>query len=493
MRKTVTKYPAVVLLCCVGATFAAATAHACEYDYCHSTGAVSKPGGWDIRLPFEAGETVQALSGYGPNAGSSLHCRSQDSICANDYYALDFVLPNHSEYGRYQPVLAIAAGTVWDAAWGSEGWSNYGQRVYILHDYDADGHQYASMYAHLETITVSDGQHVSQGQQIGTLGRSCEGSLECGSFSTPHVHFSIHRDSGFGGTGSGGSYGGRATIPESIDGYSNIQQWDTMISSNGTAGDDDDDASDDDDDDYQPDDCLIQGETIIEEDGPCASVVGTLNDADGHGGHAYWATKEEVDPDYDQGVNWMFEFPAAGDHDLWIWVPEGLGALTTDADYKVFYGDQSAHVYVPQAGNEGTWVHLGTFSFEPGGDQWVRLGDNYTSAEDQGLTVAFDALKIAPVTECECTTAGAIQTQHCGIDGEQWRECDGCSWGPWSECDEGADDDDGAAADDDDGGPGEGGWESGCGCGHESRAVPIGGAVVVGFAAWTALRRRRGT
>ena len=483
------KFLQSVLSACLAAAIVASPADACEYDYCHTTGAVSKPGGWDIRLPFEAGETVQALSGYGPSAGSSLHCRSQDSVCANDYYALDFVLPNHSEYGRYQPVLAIADGTVWDSGWGSEGWSNYGQRIYILHDYTADGHQYASMYAHLESINVSDGQHVSQGQQIGTLGRSCEGALECGSFSTPHVHFSIHRDSNFGGTGSGGSYGGRATIPESIDGYANIQQGDTMTSNNGGSGDDDDDASDD--DDVQHDDCLIEGETIIEEDGPCAFVVGQLSDADGHGDHAYYATKEEPDPDYDQGVNWMFEFPAAGDHDIWVYVPTGLGALTADADYKVFYGDQSAHVYVPQAGNEGTWVHLGLFPFEPGGDQWVRLGDNYTSAEDQGLTVAFDALKIAPLTECECTTAGAVQTQHCGAHGEQWRECDGCNWGEWSACDEGADDDDGAAGDDDDGGPGEG-WESGCGCGHEPRDESPGGFTLLVLTSLLAARRRQG-
>jgi hypothetical protein len=370
---------------------------ACQYDECHTSGAVSAPAGWDIRLPFEAGETVQILSGYGPYAGSSLHCRSQDSVCANDYYALDFVLPNHPDSGRGRPVLAIADGVVWDAGWGSEGWANYGQRVYILHDHDADGHQYASMYAHLEAIDVSDGQHVSQGQQIGELGRSCEGSLECGSFSTPHVHFSIHRDSGFGGTGSGGSYGGRAVIPEPVDGYSNIEQWDDLISNNGGGGGDDDDASDD-DDDASGDDCLIDPHdiNIIEEDGPCAALVGAdlLQDTGGNGGHAFFTTKDSADPDYAAGVNWMMEFPAAGDYDIWAYATAGLTNVTADADYKVFHAGSSSHAAISQADAPGTWVHLGTFAFVPGGDQWVRLGDNYRSADDQGRTVIFDALKV---------------------------------------------------------------------------------------------------
>ena len=425
-------------------------ASACEYDDCHSSGAVSLPGGWDIRLPFLNGETVQILSGYGPTAGSSLHCRAQDSQCANDYYALDFVLPNHADSGRGQPVVAIASGTVLDAAWGSQGWTNYGQRIYIQHDYNADGHQYVSMYAHLESMSVSTGQHVSQGQQIGELGRSCDGSLECGSFSTPHVHFSIHRDSGFGGTGSGGSYGGRATIPEPLDGYSGIDQWDNLTSSNGAGGDDDDDATGDDDDSH-PDDCLIVGETIIEEDGPCVSYSGnpdTFGEQDGHGNHAYYLEKDEPDPDYAQGINWLMEFPAAGEYELRVYVPTGLGNLTSDADYKVFYAGASEHVYVSQSASEGGWAFLGAFDFAAGGDQWVRLGDNYVGAADQGKNVFLDALKVTPV-------GGGDDDDDDTIPG---------------------DDDDATGPDDDDGQPGQDdddhSWENGCGCTSTDPAIP---------------------
>ncbi len=449
---------------------AAAPASACTYDYCHSTGAVTLPGGFDIRLPFHNGETVQLLSGYGPSAGSSLHCRAQDSVCANDYYALDFVLPNHADYGRGQPVLAIAAGTVWDAGWGSEGWTNYGQRVYILHDYTADGHQYASMYAHLESISVSDGQHVSQGQQIGELGRSCDGSLECGSFSTPHVHFSIHRDSGFGGTGSGGSYGGRATIPEPLDGYTGLSQWDNLVSSNGAGGDDDDDATAGDDDDDATADCLIDGVTIIEEDGPCVTYAGdpdTFGEHDGHGGHAYYLVKEEPDPDYDQGVNWIMEFPAPGEYEVFAHVPAGLGNLTSDADYKVFYGGTSEHVYLSQSAHEGTWALLGRFTFAAGGDQWVRLGDNYVGDGDEGRYVVLDALKVVPPG---------------GGDDDD-------DIGP------GDDDDSGSAGDDDVGPPGgdddDHSWESGCGCAATGTVGSIWAALLTAALAAIRFTRRR--
>ncbi|MBW2459013.1 MAG: M23 family metallopeptidase [Deltaproteobacteria bacterium] len=204
---------------------------ACEYANCHSTGAVQKPSGFAISLPFAEGEQVELASGYGPNAGSGLHCRAQDSVCANDYYALDFVLPNHSNYGTGQPVLAIAGGTVLDAGWGTEGWKAYGRRVYIEHSYD--GHKYVSMYAHLDSIGVSTGQQVSQGDVLGTLGSSCNNANSCSNFWMPHLHFAIHRDSNFGGSGSGGSYGGRATIPEPMDGYTGLQQGQVLTSKNG--------------------------------------------------------------------------------------------------------------------------------------------------------------------------------------------------------------------------------------------------------------------
>jgi hypothetical protein len=366
-------------------------AAACEYDGCQSEGAAAKPAAFEVSLPFTAGETVRVLAGYGPSGGSSLHCRAQDAQCANDYYALDLCLDDHAECGSGEPVLAVASGTVISAEWGSAGWAAYGRRVYIEHDYDADGHRYVSMYAHLSSIAVSEGEHVDQGDPIGDLGSSCNGSDSCSNFSTPHVHFSIHRDPGFGGTGSGGSHGGRAVIPESIDGYSGIQAGQVLVSANDGGGEKPVDA------------CSIvilpDAETILEEDGPCASPRGAdggLQDAEGHGGHAFRTDVDVPAPDYAEGMFWLFDFALAGDYEIAVWLPGGVVELSPAALYKVSHSGQSTTSTVNQLAAPSGWNVLGTFSFAAGEDQWLRLGDNYDTGAAAGSRLHIDAVRIAP-------------------------------------------------------------------------------------------------
>lgn len=359
----------------------------CTTGCTDASGVVNLPAGAQISLPFKEGEQVKLLSGYGPNAGSSLHCRTQDGGCANDYFALDLILPNQPSSGKGQPVLAIADATVIDAGWGSSGWANYGQRVYLQHDF-GDGHKYTSMYAHLDSIKVSKGQKVKKGDTIGTLGQSCQGALSCSSFSTPHVHFSIHRDSSFGGSGSGGSYAGRATRPEPIDGYTSLSQGQTLTSKNGVS--------------VTPPpvcDVVIQptGETIIEDTSACAAKQGTLDESSaGLGGHAYTAVLDVPDPNYAEAVIYTLDFAQAGNYDVFAWIPSGIANLTPEAVYKTQYDGAAAKVTIDQAANAGSWVLLGSHPFAAGAGQWVRLGDNYSSSASQGKTFVMDALKVAP-------------------------------------------------------------------------------------------------
>jgi hypothetical protein len=133
-------------------------------------------------------------------------------------------------------VLAAAPGTVVKAGWASEGWTTYGQRVLVRLDTVADGHTYHVMYAHLNAIYVAEGDHVDQGTHIGDMGCSCDGSTTCMwsdicGFGT-HLHFAIHQDSIIGGSGTGGSYGGRAVVPEPLDGYEDILHNDILVSTN---------------------------------------------------------------------------------------------------------------------------------------------------------------------------------------------------------------------------------------------------------------------
>ena len=198
------------------------------------SGAVAKPTGFQISVPFEDGERVNVLSGYGPHAGSSLHAGTNESHKANDHHALDLTLPDHPNHGLGQPVLAIADAEVVKAGWGTSGWAPYGQRVILRHTYN--GTTYHSLYAHLDSVAVSVGDVIQQGTQIGTLGASCNGSSSCSNFSTPHLHFALHEDSNIGGSGTGGSYGGQAVVPELMDGQGDIEQHDTLTSQNDGTG-----------------------------------------------------------------------------------------------------------------------------------------------------------------------------------------------------------------------------------------------------------------
>jgi murein DD-endopeptidase MepM/ murein hydrolase activator NlpD len=77
--------------------------------------------------------------------------------------------------GYGAPVFAAAGGTVISA--GSKG--SYGSTVVIDH-----GGGFSTVYGHLSRISVSDGQTVSSGQRVGSIGSS---GLSTG----PHLHFEV--------------------------------------------------------------------------------------------------------------------------------------------------------------------------------------------------------------------------------------------------------------------------------------------------------------
>lgn len=413
----------VLALPTAGASIAG-DAHACTCvpctEPCPTDGAAAKPAGLDLSLPFADGENVYVTAAYGPNGGSA-HCGLAETNCSNDHFALDFVLPSYAQGGKGQPVLAAASGTVEHAGWASGGWSTYGQRVFIHYDYDGDGHAYWGIYAHMDSITVSEGQHVAKGQQVGTLGQSCNNELDCGFFA-PHLHFANYQDPVFQGDDG---YGGASMDPEPIDGYSNLTQGTSLVSHN--------------DGEVEPtcDVVIGQSEVVIEEDSACAEVVNApLADTTGNAGHAYWTTLDNTAPDYAQGLFWNLVFAEAGDYYLSVYVSDGVGDRAASADYKVNWASGSENVTVDQASHPATWVPLGSFSFEAAGAQWVRLGDDFMSAADEGKAIVFDALRIVPAADCVCTDPEATETQPCE-GGTQSRSCDGCTWSDWSSCSSG--------------------------------------------------------
>ncbi len=80
------------------------------------------------------------------------------------------------------PVKAITSGTVVSAGWGGA----YGNEVVVRH---ADGRY--SQYAHLSSLSVSSGQTVSAGQQVGLSGAT-------GNVTGPHLHFEVRTGPSYG-------------------------------------------------------------------------------------------------------------------------------------------------------------------------------------------------------------------------------------------------------------------------------------------------------
>ena len=88
------------------------------------------------------------------------------------------------------PIYSVAHGLVLMARDARGGWGNL---VIVRHAYYANGrfNYVDSAYAHLERITVREGQQVVRGQQVGTLGSG-------GGRYAPHLHFEMRKNLNIG-------------------------------------------------------------------------------------------------------------------------------------------------------------------------------------------------------------------------------------------------------------------------------------------------------
>ncbi|MFJ3444339.1 peptidoglycan DD-metalloendopeptidase family protein [Streptomyces sp. NPDC086081] len=103
--------------------------------------------------------------------------RMSGSMWSSGYHTgVDFVVPTGTS------LKAVGAGTVVSAGWGGA----YGNQVVIKLN---DGHY--AQYAHLSQLSVSAGQTVTAGQQVGLSGAT-------GNVTGPHLHFEIRTAPGYG-------------------------------------------------------------------------------------------------------------------------------------------------------------------------------------------------------------------------------------------------------------------------------------------------------
>ncbi|WP_225827794.1 M23 family metallopeptidase [Streptomyces naphthomycinicus] len=130
--------------------------------------------------PSGAGNARTATAGYllpvtGATIGTGYHVAG--SMWSSGYHTgVDFVVPTGT------PLKAVAAGTVVSAGWGGA----YGNQVVIKLN---DGHY--AQYAHLSQLSVSAGQAVTAGRQIGLSGAT-------GNVTGPHLHFEIRTTPEYG-------------------------------------------------------------------------------------------------------------------------------------------------------------------------------------------------------------------------------------------------------------------------------------------------------
>ncbi|MFZ4183818.1 peptidoglycan DD-metalloendopeptidase family protein [Streptomyces sp. R02] len=112
-----------------------------------------------------------------PGGGIGTAYKVAGSMWSSGYHTgVDFSIPTGTS------LKAVGAGTVVSAGWGGA----YGNQVVIQLN---DGHY--AQYAHLSSLSVSAGQTVSAGQQVGLSGAT-------GNVTGPHLHFEIRTTPDYG-------------------------------------------------------------------------------------------------------------------------------------------------------------------------------------------------------------------------------------------------------------------------------------------------------
>lgn len=160
----------------------------------------------ELQLPFEGGLTLNVTRGY----DTASH-QDYGSYDMDDRKALDFVGDGCDSWNS--PILSAANGTVINAHGVDD--NGYGKYVIIDH-----GEGYHSRYAHLNLVSVSVGQYVYQGQEIGKMGNT--GNVEgtaCSDHEGLHLHFALYHN-------------GNACVPEPMSGYTDFVAWDIYTSLN---------------------------------------------------------------------------------------------------------------------------------------------------------------------------------------------------------------------------------------------------------------------
>ncbi|MGW2519104.1 M23 family metallopeptidase [Streptomyces sp. NPDC001617] len=143
-------------------------------------GSATKKSSASNKATTQSAKTTSASTGFqlpvsGGTIGTGYHVAG--SMWSSGYHTgVDFVVPTGTS------IKSVGAGTVVTAGWGGA----YGNQVVVRL---ADG--YYAQYGHMSQISVSVGQTVSEGQQLGLSGAT-------GNVTGPHLHFEIRTTPDYG-------------------------------------------------------------------------------------------------------------------------------------------------------------------------------------------------------------------------------------------------------------------------------------------------------
>lgn len=140
-----------------------------------------------LELPWPSGQKHNINGGYTYGCGDHT---------GRDAYAIDFALPSGSQ------VSAVAQGTAHTVS-GKTGYGNY---IWI-----SNPNNFVSLYAHLKSFAIKDGQSVRRGQLIGYSGST-------GNSTGPHLHFTLRSNATT-------QFNGNAAKPEPMSGYVDFGNW----------------------------------------------------------------------------------------------------------------------------------------------------------------------------------------------------------------------------------------------------------------------------
>ncbi|MFF9201932.1 peptidoglycan DD-metalloendopeptidase family protein [Streptomyces sp. NPDC014986] len=142
--------------------------------------AAAQPAEQSVEQSSSDASAQTAASGYSspvPGGGVGTGYKVAGSMWSSGYHTgVDFGVPTGTS------LKAVGPGTVVSAGWAGA----YGNQVVIQL---ADG--YYAQYAHLSSLSVSAGQSVSGGQQVGLSGST-------GNSTGPHLHFEIRTTPDYG-------------------------------------------------------------------------------------------------------------------------------------------------------------------------------------------------------------------------------------------------------------------------------------------------------